>query len=495
MDFPLHTFASYRHIDAKDDLFQKHYGLSSSTIEKPPVPHQLPTVPQPMDTLQSSAPPPFLTKTYDMVDDPATDEIVSWSSTNNSFVVWNFADFSRDLLPKFFKHNNFSSFVRQLNTYGFRKVGPDRWEFANEGFLRGQRQLLKSIHRRKPAQSQSQQQGQGPLLEVGKFGGIEGELDRLKRDKHVLMFELVRMRTQQQATEQNLRVMGQRLHVTEQRQGQMMSFLAKAVQNPSFFTQLMQQYDASERLSTVKKRRRLPKQGNEGVAGVFETSTSEGPVVKYQLASGSEHPNSMLFEFLNSSGVSKKVNQSSNLVDRPGELEERTADGEEDEYSSPGSQTEFNITESHASTTGISQRSQIASERKMFNRSQVQAFPSTPSIPIVGDIRSSADHGLGGGDISFFERGFSGEVERFSHERGASGSLHNGVGMNDSFWEQFLGGKLDSGDSATDADVSSGSGSGDQDGEYEAGPHEWWTNKPNMEQVSFDFEARPLLSK
>ncbi|OMO96500.1 Heat shock factor (HSF)-type, DNA-binding protein [Corchorus olitorius] len=61
--------------------------------------------------------PPFLSKTYDMVDDPSTNSVVSWSSGNNSFVVWKVPEFARDLLPKYFKHNNFSSFVRQLNTY------------------------------------------------------------------------------------------------------------------------------------------------------------------------------------------------------------------------------------------------------------------------------------------------------------------------------------------------------------------------------------------
>ena len=66
---------------------------------------------------QKSVPAPFLTKTYQLVDDPRTDHIVSWGDDETTFVVWKPPEFARDLLPNYFKHNNFSSFVRQLNTY------------------------------------------------------------------------------------------------------------------------------------------------------------------------------------------------------------------------------------------------------------------------------------------------------------------------------------------------------------------------------------------
>ncbi|XP_062183727.1 heat stress transcription factor B-2a-like [Phragmites australis] len=93
--------------------------------------------------------PPFLTKTYAMVEDPSTDDTVSWNDTGTAFVVWRPAEFASDLLPKHFKHSNFSSFVRQLNTYGFKKVVADRWEFANDCFRRGEKHLLGGIQRRK----------------------------------------------------------------------------------------------------------------------------------------------------------------------------------------------------------------------------------------------------------------------------------------------------------------------------------------------------------
>jgi heat shock transcription factor len=75
------------------------------------------TPPPPSSAGQRMLPTPFLNKTYQLVDDPAVDDVISWNDDGTTFVVWRPAEFARDLLPKYFKHNNFSSFVRQLNTY------------------------------------------------------------------------------------------------------------------------------------------------------------------------------------------------------------------------------------------------------------------------------------------------------------------------------------------------------------------------------------------
>ncbi|CAI8587010.1 unnamed protein product [Vicia faba] len=91
-------------------------------------------LPAPTPMQNSNSPPPFLSKMYDMVDDPSTDAVVSWSATNNSFVVWDPPEFARDLLPKYFKHNNFSSFVRQLNTYQLN--GAEEGSLTKKAILR-----------------------------------------------------------------------------------------------------------------------------------------------------------------------------------------------------------------------------------------------------------------------------------------------------------------------------------------------------------------------
>ncbi|KAJ4813421.1 heat shock transcription factor B2A [Rhynchospora pubera] len=102
-----------------------------------------------------AVPAPFLTKTHRMVENGETDDVISWGKDGGSFIVWKPVEFANELLPIHFKHNRFSSFVRQLNTYGFRKVMSDRWEFANDKFRRGEESLLSEIQRRRRSCPQS----------------------------------------------------------------------------------------------------------------------------------------------------------------------------------------------------------------------------------------------------------------------------------------------------------------------------------------------------
>ncbi|KAG0040942.1 stress-responsive transcription factor hsf1 [Podila clonocystis] len=103
----------------------------------------------------------FLTKLYNMVGDEGSNNLIRWSDDGHSFIVIKHVEFAKEVLPKFFKHNNFSSFVRQLNMYGFHKVPhlqqgvlmPDadseQWEFSNPHFQKNQPDLLCLVSRKK----------------------------------------------------------------------------------------------------------------------------------------------------------------------------------------------------------------------------------------------------------------------------------------------------------------------------------------------------------
>uniref|UniRef100_A0A8C6M8V7 Heat shock transcription factor 4 n=1 Tax=Nothobranchius furzeri TaxID=105023 RepID=A0A8C6M8V7_NOTFU len=103
--------------------------------------------------------PAFLTKLWTLVEDPETNHLICWSATGTSFHVFDQGRFAKEVLPKYFKHNNMASFVRQLNMYGFRKVvnieqsglvKPERddTEFQHLYFLQGHEHMLEHIKRK-----------------------------------------------------------------------------------------------------------------------------------------------------------------------------------------------------------------------------------------------------------------------------------------------------------------------------------------------------------
>lgn len=160
--------------------------------------------------------PAFLAKLWKLVEDPETDDLICWSPNGRSFFIRNQAQFARELLPHYYKHNNMASFVRQLNMYGFHKkvsvelgglkCDRDEMEFAHQFFCKGHPYLVEHI-KRKIASSKGQDPTLTPikpelmnkmLTEVRSMRGRQEHLDSrlgaMKRENEALWRELAMLR-------------------------------------------------------------------------------------------------------------------------------------------------------------------------------------------------------------------------------------------------------------------------------------------------------------
>ena len=94
--------------------------------------------------------PNFLLKLYQILENDEYKDIIHWGDDGTYFVVQNLHDFTENILSKYYKHNNFSSFIRQLNMYDFhkRKSNSNEHIFEHKNFIRDKKELLKLIKRK-----------------------------------------------------------------------------------------------------------------------------------------------------------------------------------------------------------------------------------------------------------------------------------------------------------------------------------------------------------
>ncbi|GMH90718.1 hypothetical protein TL16_g11849 [Triparma laevis f. inornata] len=82
------------------------------------------------------------------LEDPS---VVSWNLPGISFAVRNRERFINEVLPLYFRHNNITSFFRQLNLYNFQRSvkGADVGSYQHDLFLRDRPELIKLMKRTK----------------------------------------------------------------------------------------------------------------------------------------------------------------------------------------------------------------------------------------------------------------------------------------------------------------------------------------------------------
>ena len=94
--------------------------------------------------------PNFLLKLYQILENESYKNIIHWTEDGKYFIISNLHDFTEQILPHYYKHNNYSSFIRQLNMYDFhkKKSGQNEHVFHHENFIRNRKDLLKLIKRK-----------------------------------------------------------------------------------------------------------------------------------------------------------------------------------------------------------------------------------------------------------------------------------------------------------------------------------------------------------
>jgi len=138
--------------------------------------------------------PAFLSKLWQLVNDKNNENLVSWSVSGQSFVIFDQVQFAKLVLPNYFKHQKINSFIRQLNMYGFKKVPNltegtlhsmenESIEFANEFFIRNHHELMQKIKRKETKRSTTISL-KSQMVYKSQISGLLSELSEQQEQTH-----------------------------------------------------------------------------------------------------------------------------------------------------------------------------------------------------------------------------------------------------------------------------------------------------------------------
>ncbi|OQR89457.1 HSF-type DNA-binding protein [Achlya hypogyna] len=94
--------------------------------------------------------PKFLLQLFDILEEEES-SVIKWADDGASLQILDPGRATREILPKYFSHNNFQSFQRQLNYFGFRKWTKTKTyicTFSHPFFKKNEPDLLQFIKRK-----------------------------------------------------------------------------------------------------------------------------------------------------------------------------------------------------------------------------------------------------------------------------------------------------------------------------------------------------------
>lgn len=141
-----------------------------------------------------SGTPDFVMHTWDMVG--AGHPEVSWSEDGRRIEVHHPERLARDVLPNYFRHSQYTSFVRALNAYSFKKVGVGQWYHPN--FQRGKQHLLRQVLRKNIKSTNVRQKDPSTTLTVATTRA-QGSLLRMARQERHRLWSMGQVVTELEA--------------------------------------------------------------------------------------------------------------------------------------------------------------------------------------------------------------------------------------------------------------------------------------------------------